>query len=164
MFGLLNEPDVEGSTNQKSYSAGRGKAYLFWNTVKTSGRPMLVALMAGDAAETAELTPDNELVEDVLEKLRRIFKLDDRPRPVEAVVTRWRKDRFARGSYSYVGPNAHPGDYDAMAQPVGNLFFGGEATCVTHPATVHGAYLSGLRVASQVLDSLIGPMRPRAAE
>lgn len=164
MFGLLNEPDIEDSVNQKDYSAGRGKAYLFWNTVKTSGRPMLVALMAGDAAETAELTPDQHLIDDVLEKLQRIFKLDDRPKAVEAVVTRWRKDRFARGSYSYVGPDAHPGDYDAMARPVGKLFFGGEATCVTHPATVHGAYLSGLRVASQVLDSLIGPMASRKAE
>lgn len=158
MFGLLNEPEVAESLKQKDYRKGRGTAYLFWNTVKTSGRPMLVALMAGDAAESAEILSDEVLVEDVTEKLQRIFKLEDRPQPVETVVTRWRKDRFARGSYSYVGPDAHPGDYDAMAKPVDDLFFAGEATCVTHPATVHGAYLSGLRVASQVMDTLIGPM------
>jgi lysine-specific histone demethylase 1 len=45
-----------------------------------------------------------------------------------------------------------------MAKPVGNLFFAGEHTCGTHPATVHGAYISGLRVASEVLESMIGPI------
>lgn len=164
MFGLLNEPEVAYSLDQRDYSRHRGKSYLFWNTVRASGRPMLVALMAGDAAKIAEATSDEVLVNDVVEKLYKIFKPETKPNLVEAIVTRWRKDRFARGSYSYVGPTAHPGDYDAMAKPVGNLFFGGEATCVTHPATVHGAYLSGLRVASQVLDALIGPMGGVKAE
>lgn len=158
MFGLLNEPSVVDSLNQKDYTKGRGRAYLFWNTVKASGRPMLVALMAGDAAKTAEALSDEVLIDDVLDKLETIFRLEDKPKPVETIVTRWRQDRFARGSYSYVAPSADPGDYDAMARPVDNIFFGGEATCVTHPATVHGAYISGLRAASQVLDALIGPM------
>jgi lysine-specific histone demethylase 1 len=51
-----------------------------------------------------------------------------------------------------------PEDYDVMARPVGNLFFAGEHTIGTHPATVHGAYLSGLRAASEVLETLIGPI------
>ena len=80
------------------------------------------------------------------------------PDPLETIITRWGQDRFAHGSYSYVGSNALPGDYDLMAKPIGNLFFAGEATCGTHPATVHGAYLSGLRAASEVLESIVGPI------
>lgn len=46
-----------------------------------------------------------------------------------------------------------------MAQSVGNLHFAGEATCGTHPATVHGAFLSGLRVAAEVMEAMAGPIR-----
>jgi lysine-specific histone demethylase 1 len=46
-----------------------------------------------------------------------------------------------------------------MAKPIGNLFFAGEHTCGTHPATVHGAYISGLRAASEVLETMIGSIQ-----
>lgn len=46
-----------------------------------------------------------------------------------------------------------------MAKPVGtSLHFAGEASCKSHPATVHGAYLSGLRAAAEVAESLLGPI------
>ncbi len=41
---------------------------------------------------------------------------------------------------------------------MGNLYFAGEHTAGTHPATVHGAYLSGLRAASEVLAAMLGPI------
>jgi len=46
-----------------------------------------------------------------------------------------------------------------MARPHGPLHFAGEATCGTHPATVHGAYLSGLRAAAEVAEAIIGPIK-----
>ncbi|KAB8611420.1 hypothetical protein FH972_025925 [Carpinus fangiana] len=159
MFGLLNQTSpAPDSMNQPDYARMRGRSFLFWNCVKTCGRPLLVALMAGDAAEEAEHRSDEAMVGEVTLRLAQIFKLPQTPRPVEAIVTRWRKDPFARGSYSYLGPHAQPGDYDLMAQKVGNLHFAGEATCGTHPATVHGAYLSGLRAASEVIEAMIGPI------
>lgn len=112
--------------------------------------------MAGDSAKETENTPAETLVREVTERLAVVFKLQQRPLPVEAIVTRWGQDPFARGVYSYLGPQAEPGDYDSMARPVGNLHFAGEATCGTHPATVHGAYLSGLRAASDVVEAMIG--------
>lgn len=87
-----------------------------------------------------------------------MFKQVPIPRPLETIITRWGKDRFARGTYSYVGAMSEPGDYNAMARPIGNLHFAGEATCGTHPATVHGAYISGLRAASEVIDAILGPI------
>ena len=158
MFGLLREAANGVSLNQEDYVSNRGQSYLFWNCAKTSGRPVLIALMAGDAAHHAEAMRDADLVTEVTQQLAKIFPQAHTLEPTEAIVTRWGKDRFARGSYSYVASMAQPGDYDAMAQPVGNLHFAGEATCGTHPATVHGAYISGLRAASEIIDALLGPI------
>ncbi|KAF2707507.1 hypothetical protein K504DRAFT_458006 [Pleomassaria siparia CBS 279.74] len=158
MFGLLNEAENRASLDPKEYASRRGRFYLFWNCIKTSGKPTLVALMAGDAAHYAEATSNESLVKDVTERLTKMFAPKIVPMPSETIVTRWSKDPFARGSYSYVGPRTQAGDYDVMARPHGPLHFAGEATCGTHPATVHGAYLSGLRVAAEVFETMTGPI------
>jgi len=158
MFGLLREAEVLDSLDQEDYAAHRGRFYLFWNCIKTTGLPLLIALMAGDAAHQAENMKDAELVAGVTRDLALMFKQTEVPLPLETIVTRWGNDRFARGTYSYVGATSQPGDYEAMARPVGNLHFAGEATCGTHPATVHGAYISGLRAASDIIDEMLGPI------
>jgi monoamine oxidase len=74
------------------------------------------------------------------------------PDPDGFVVTRWRADPFAVGSYSYLAVGSTPDDRRALAAPVDDrLFFAGEATSVAHPATVHGAVTSGERAAAEVL-------------
>lgn len=40
------------------------------------------------------------------------------PQPRESVVTRWRADPWARGSYSYVAVGSSGSDYDLLAAPV----------------------------------------------
>ncbi|KAK0343407.1 hypothetical protein LTR94_018492 [Friedmanniomyces endolithicus] len=158
MFGLLNEADHLDSLNPAHYAQKRGRFYLIWNASKISGRPMLVALMAGHSAHEAETMSTNSLLNDINKRLRKTFAPNVVPAPTEVIVTRWKRDPFARGTYSYVAPETRPGDYDYMAEPVGNLHFAGEATCGTHPATVHGAFLSGLRVAADVMNVLAGPI------
>ena len=158
MFGLLREPTTPNSMAQEDYATNRGRFYLFWNCLKTTGLPVLIALMAGDAAHQAENTPDDEIIAEVTAQLRNVFKDAVVPDPLETIITRWASDRFTRGSYSYVAAEALPDDYNLMAQNVGNLHFAGEATCGTHPATVHGAYLSGLRAASEVIETIVGPI------
>ena len=158
MFGLLRDPEVPNSLDQEDYITNRGRFYFFWNCIRTTGRPVLISLMAGDAAYEAEKRTDADLVAEATQELAKIFKQDQIPVPAETIVTRWGQDRFARGTYSYVGAASLPGDYDAMAAAYGNLHFAGEATCATHPATVHGAYISGLRAASEIIDDLLGPI------
>ncbi|KXL41984.1 hypothetical protein M433DRAFT_72351 [Acidomyces richmondensis BFW] len=158
MFGLLNDAEVSGSLNPADYAKKRGCFYLIWNATKISGRPMLVALMAGNAAHEAETTDTSTLLADINNRLCKTFAPKHVPAPLEVIVTRWKRDPFTRGTYSYVAPETLPGDYDLMAKPVGNLHFAGEATCGTHPATVHGAFLSGLRVAAEVMECMAGPL------
>ena len=158
MFGLLNEAETPGSLRPEDYARKRGRFYLIWNASKISGRPMLVALMAGHAAHDAEHTGTCTLLAEITERFESVFPSRPIPPPLEVIVTRWKRDPFTRGTYSYVAPETEQGDYDLMAEPVGNLHFAGEATCGTHPATVHGAFLSGLRVAAEVMDSMVGPI------
>ncbi|TEY37424.1 hypothetical protein BOTCAL_0519g00030 [Botryotinia calthae] len=157
IFGTLRNPPNKSSLEQGEYFTHRGRFFQWFNCTNTSGVPTLLALMAGDAAFYTEKTSNEELVAEATTVLQGVFG-DHIPMPVESIVTRWGQDQFSRGSYSYTGPNFQSDDYGVMAKPVGNLFFGGEHTCGTHPATVHGAYISGLRAASEVLESIIGPI------
>ena len=158
MFGLLRDSTIPHSMNQEDYAQNRGRFYLFWNCIQSTGLPVLIGLMAGDAAFQAEKSTDKEIIDEAVSQLRNIFKHTRVPDPLETIVTRWAGDKFTYGTYSYVAADALPADYDLMAKPIGNLHFAGEATCGTHPATVHGAYISGLRAAAEVIESITGPM------
>lgn len=74
------------------------------------------------------------------------------PEPIQTVCTRWGSDPFCLGSYSNVAVGASGDDYDILAETVGDgrLFFAGEATTRRYPATMHGAFLSGLREAANM--------------
>ena len=37
MFGLLREPTNPASMAQEDYAANRGRFYMFWNVMKTTG-------------------------------------------------------------------------------------------------------------------------------
>lgn len=157
IFGVLRNPPNRHSLDQKDYASQRGRFFQWFNVTQTSGLPVLLALMAGDAGYDTEQTCNDDLVKEATDVLRRVYGSKVQ-QPIEAIVTRWASDKFARGSYSSAGPDMKADDYDTMAKPVGNLFFAGEHTCGTHPATVHGAYLSGLRAASEVLEAMLGPI------
>ncbi|KAH8814984.1 flavin-containing amine oxidoreductase-domain containing protein [Xylogone sp. PMI_703] len=158
IFGTLRNPLDRFSLEQKEYFSKRGRFFQWFNCTNTAGLPTLIALMAGDAAFHTEKATNEDLIAEATDVLKSVFG-SAVPKPVEAVVTRWGRDQFSYGSYSYTGPNFQPDDYEVMAKPVGNLFFAGEHTCGTHPATVHGAYISGLRAASEVLEAMIGPIK-----
>lgn len=157
IFGVVRDAPNRHSTTQKDYGVNRGRFFQWFNVSNTTGLPCLIALMAGDAGFETEHSSNDHLIAEATEILRNIFGMEV-PHPVESVVTRWGSDRFARGSYSSAAPGMLPDDYDVMARSIGNLFFAGEHTIGTHPATVHGAYLSGLRAATEVLEAMIGPI------
>ncbi|KAG0094082.1 hypothetical protein BGZ92_008491 [Podila epicladia] len=162
LFGYVGSGE-EGSFAKgydlKAYRSSRGKFYMFWNCIVVSGLPVLVTLMAGQSAYDCENMPKEELVKEALETLQLIHPhIRQIPQPIESVVTRWSQDEYARGSYSFVGKEGTGEDYDLLAKPIDNqLYFAGEATSRHYPATAHGAYLSGVKVAKDILDSLIGP-------
>lgn len=123
------------------------------NFYAITGDPILLAFNAATFAREIEPWSDEEIVADFMAVLRTIYG-DDIPEPNDWQITRWAKDPFAFGSYSYMKVGATPSDREALAEPLSNsLFFAGEATSVDYPSTVHGAYLSGLRAAEEVMDA-----------
>jgi monoamine oxidase len=117
------------------------------------GKPVLMCLQAGSVARRAEALTDERLVAGAMEWLRAAFGRAA-PDPVGFQATRWAADPFAQGAYSFFAKGSSPADVDALAAPVEDrLFFAGEATSRDHPATVHGAYASGLRAADEVREA-----------
>jgi monoamine oxidase len=76
------------------------------------------------------------------------------PEPTDVLITRWGRDPYALGSHSFHRVGAGAADRRALAAPVaGPRHFPGEATDPHHPATAHGALLSGRRAAREVAAS-----------
>ncbi|KAM7467235.1 hypothetical protein LguiB_014797 [Lonicera macranthoides] len=161
-FGLLNKvvilfPYVFWGTDLDTFghlSNNLSDWGLFYSYASVTGGPFLIALVAGEAAHEFESMPATDALSRVLEILRGIYepKRIAIPNPLQAVCTRWGSDPFSLGSYSNVAVGASGDDYDILAESVGDgrLFFAGEASTRHYPATMHGAFLTGLREAAHM--------------
>ncbi|XP_022765460.1 protein FLOWERING LOCUS D [Durio zibethinus] len=164
-FGLLNKvamlfPYVFWGTELDTFGhltkdpSHRGEFFLFYSYATVAGGPLLLALVAGEAAHRFETLPPTDAVTQVLQILKGIYEPQGItvPEPLQTVCTRWGGDPFSLGSYSNVAVGASGDDYDILAESVGDgrLFFAGEATTRRYPATMHGAFLTGLREAANM--------------
>jgi monoamine oxidase len=130
----------------------RGEFAQFLNGWKLTGEPVLLAFVGGAYARKLEALPDSEVQAVTMAVLRKIF--GDVPAPTGMKYSRWGRDELAGGCYSYVPLGGHSRDYDALAEPVGTLGFAGEATNRLRRATVHGAFLSGIREAQRIRSAI----------
>ncbi|CAL1387017.1 unnamed protein product [Linum trigynum] len=164
-YGLLNkvamlfpyvfwENDLDTFGHLTDHSSRRGEFFLFYSYATVSGGPLLLALVAGEAALKFESMPPVDAVSRVLQILKGIYEPRgiNVPEPIQTVCTRWGSDSLSLGSYSNVAVGASGDDYDILAESVGDgrLFFAGEATTRRYPATMHGAFLTGLREAANI--------------
>ncbi len=121
--------------------------------LRTTGQPILLGFNAGDRGREIESWTDPEIVASAMETLRKLFG-NQIPAPIDFQITRWASDPLACGSYSYNPVGAKPALRGQLAAPLnGTLFFAGEATERDYFGTAHGAYLSGIRAADQMLEA-----------
>eukprot|EP00898_Chlorokybus_atmophyticus_P007511 jgi/Chlat1/7761/Chrsp66S00568 len=73
------------------------------------------------------------------------------PEPLDMLVSRWFSDPDSRGTYTFDAVGSTPENYDRLAASVGRLHFAGEATSRHFPGTVHGAFVSGIRAAQEII-------------
>lgn len=117
---------------------------------RATGRPALFGFNAAGAAERIEGLDDAATVALAMRRLRGVFGRGV-PTPVAAQVSRWKADPWARGSYSCVPVGSTPTQRRALGEPLDDrVVFAGEHCHPTHPATVQGAYLSGLEAARRL--------------
>ena len=149
--------------------------YMFFDVGKRLGSEedspaILMSLVSGKEAVALEYLPDEDVIKEVMETLRAMFP-DSMviPDPVSFRITRWGKDRFSRGSYTYLPPGSTDQDFQMLQSPINasgdslltegraevmRLFFAGEHTTALHPSVTHGAMLSGIRAAQEVVSTI----------
>jgi monoamine oxidase len=120
------------------------------NANRAVGQPVLLGFNAADFGRTIEGWSDAQIVDGAMSTLRTMFG-GDIPQPADFQISRWASDPFACGSYSYNKVGSTPAMRDRLAARIGDrVHFAGEATHRSSFATVHGAYLSGIRAAKEI--------------
>jgi len=133
---------------------------VFINLWSSHEIPGLVMLIGGAMGREIEAWPEDKARAWGLAMLRSCFGAAV-PEPAAMHRTTWTIEPEALGSYTYIAVGSTPADMQALAEPIDNrLFFAGEATHMRQWATVHGAYLSGLREAARISgDATIMPQK-----
>ncbi len=135
-------PNVEflGVVAETSY----GCSY-FLNLHKAAGHPVLVYMPSGRLAKDIEKMSDEAAANFAFMQLKKI--LPDASSPIQYLVSRWGTDINSLGSYSYDSVGKPHDLYERLRVPVDNLFFAGEATSMSYPGSVHGAFSTGMMAA-----------------
>lgn len=135
-----------------SYLAERDGYWSEWLSFnRIAGKPALMGFNVADQARAIEGLDDAATIDQAMSALRSIFG-PGVPDPVSVQISRWGQDPFARGAYSFaaVGSGRRTREDLFGADWGGRLIFAGEAAHGDHPATVHGAYLSGRDAAALI--------------
>jgi monoamine oxidase len=111
---------------------------------------VLTAYFGGDEARKMEQFTDDYLVQLLVNQLQRCY-------PKKKIVlknyalSRWQADEFSCGAYSYLPVGTTETAIEDLGKSFGNLFFAGEATIKNYYSYAHGAYLSGIRAAQEIV-------------
>lgn len=79
------------------------------------------------------------------------------PIPGRTLVTRWWRDPYAFGSYSYASTSctddgrSQPKERQAFGTPESRVWFAGEHVSTQYPATMQGAYVTGQAAAAAIV-------------
>ena len=138
-------------TNIAKISEQKGHWAYWINLAPATGKPILTAFNVASFGKEIEEMTDEQIIAKAMEALQTMYG-NDIGQPTDHLITRWGKDEFSYGSYSYIPKGASASMRDDLAEPVdGKVLFAGEATHSEHPSTVHGAFLSGEREADRVI-------------
>uniref|UniRef100_A0A2P2MJY4 Putative polyamine oxidase 2 n=1 Tax=Rhizophora mucronata TaxID=61149 RepID=A0A2P2MJY4_RHIMU len=141
-FDKVFWPNVEflGVVAETSYSCS-----YFLNLHKATGHSVLVYMPSGQLARDIEKMSDEAAANFAFMQLKKI--LPNASTPIQHLVSRWGSDVNTLGSYSYDAVGKPHDLYERLRIPVDNLFFAGEATSMSYPGSVHGAFSTGLMAA-----------------
>ncbi|MBV9554680.1 MAG: FAD-dependent oxidoreductase [Alphaproteobacteria bacterium] len=144
--GIDSDAHLVGSTRRRETMSYQ---------VRPFGRPVIQCFFGGDFAAGLERDGGMPVMAAfAADELAALYGNDIRRQLTPLAASGWRRDPFARGSYSYARPG-HADDRTVLAAPVENrLFFAGEACSPNFFSTVHGAYMTGEAAADAALASL----------
>ncbi len=155
LYLQFDEPFWQRSPDWITYIPEEKGIFMAWyNFYRATKQPILAGFNVGDFARELEALSDEQIVAQAMDVLRVMYGADT-PDPLNVQITRWANDPFALCSYSAPAVGMTDKTRADLAAPIDNrVFFAGEATHSDYPATVHGAYLSGLREAKRIQESV----------
>ncbi|XP_078332871.1 uncharacterized protein LOC111122529 [Crassostrea virginica] len=129
-------------------------------------KPILMGSVGGPIAAAFEEWSDEEVKAKVKTVLEKFFGPQVQNRTIKQLKrSAWQGDENTIGvnSFPKVGTTAE--DMKILSEPrCPGLFFAGEYTIVEHMNTAHGAYLSGIRAAEQVMSGYCQKQEERKKE
>lgn len=129
---------------------GRFNYFLNANTFAPNANALMGFAFGNYGLETESMS-DSQVIDAAMDTLKRIYG-NSIPQPTNMLRTRWANNPHSYGCYSFFTKGYPSEALDVIGEQVDNkLFFAGEHTLSVYNATVHGAYLTGLREAEKIL-------------
>mmetsp|Transcript_11244 Transcript_11244/g.27649 ORF Transcript_11244/g.27649 Transcript_11244/m.27649 type:complete len:483 (-) Transcript_11244:204-1652(-) len=130
------------------------KFEFFVNWRPMTGENIWVGYAHPDYGKTFEEANQKAILDDAMSVIVKAFlgqNPKDVPKLKKSLITNWSKDTLSRGAYTFVPVGGKFSDVEQLAKglPERGCMFAGEHTSVSGIGTVHGAYMSGVRAASQ---------------
>ncbi len=161
-FGAVNKIILEYPTSfwdeSKQYinyfSSTKGNFSYLINLKTYLPFNMICGITTGNFSAEMDLNSDIDN-KNALHKILKSMYGNSIPDPINYFVTHWNSDPYSLGAYSFHKVGSEPSDYEELSRvEPPNLYFCGEHTNEAYRGTVHGAYLSGVRVADEVKNSV----------
>ena len=112
----------------------------------------LMTFAYADYGRQTETMTDAQVIESIMAHLKDMYG-SATPNPTNLLRTKWNSNENTYGAYSFTAVGTEMRHFEDLAASLGDkLFFAGEHTEVDYFSTVHGAYLSGLREADNIID------------
>ncbi len=164
-MGTLNKIGI--SFKQRFFSQNEQGWYISWADhdkiseqeigsfqVTTSG-PQNVTLFAGGRfGKWLEERGPKVMYDYAVATLEGVFGTACSNKIQNSITTAWASEPLTRGAYSYSVPGQRSSRTKLRETINDQLYFAGEATETNHYGTAHGAYFSGIRSATSVLNDL----------
>ena len=123
---------------------------------------IFIFLTTGLFARELESLTDDEVLEQLMAFLRKLFSETTIPNPINYKFTRWSQDRLSYGSYSNFAVHAGPHTIEQLAKATSNerVQWAGEHTNIDNGTEqwsygcVHSAFESGQRAAKAIREQL----------
>ncbi|XP_073675689.1 polyamine oxidase (exo-N4-amino) 1 [Garra rufa] len=158
-ISLIYEDDTPASVSTNKMEWLKNMQYFSVLRPKERFGNILIGWCPGKIADHVETMTDDELSTAITDHLKMFLGHSNIPQPKSILCTKWRSNKFIRGTYAFLPVGVDGQVMDTLAQPlVGSqhpdqdlqVLFAGEATIKSLYGTVQGALLSGHREADRL--------------
>ncbi|KAK0478780.1 amine oxidase [Armillaria novae-zelandiae] len=118
------------------------------------GSGLIFATVTGDLSIRVEALSDEQVQDEAMDVLRKMYQNVTIPEPTDFLFPRWNSDPLYRGSYSNWPPSFFSQHHDNLRSNAGRLYFAGEATSQKYFGFLQGAYDEGLKVATDMVECM----------